>query len=76
MTAADLALVGLTELDLDDLFAEDEQRLAAIRTWLERLGLAAILADCTLQRSRTSKEQAAVSGIIHELTHAWAPSFR
>lgn len=53
-----------------DLFAEDEQRLAAIRTWLERLGLAAILADCTLQRSRTSKEQAAVSGIIHELTHA------
>ena len=59
-----------------DLFAEDEQRLAAIRTWLERLGLAAILADCTLQRSRTSKEQAAVSGIIHELTHAWAPSFR
>jgi N-acetylglucosamine repressor len=59
-----------------DLFAEDEQRLAAIRTWLERLGLAAILADCTLKRSRTSKEQAAVSGIIHELTHAWAPSFR
>lgn len=59
-----------------DLFAEDEQRLAAIRTWLERFGLAAILADCTLQRSQTSKEQAAVSGIIHELTHAWAPSFR
>ncbi|MFZ4638707.1 MAG: ROK family protein [Pirellulales bacterium] len=59
-----------------DLFAEDEQRLAAIRTWLERLGLAAILADCTLKRSQTSKEQAAVSGIIHELTHAWAPSFR
>lgn len=58
------------------LFLESEARFEAVRAALGRLGLAASVAACRLERTRSSKEQAAVAGIIHEITQAWAPSLR
>lgn len=58
------------------LFLESASRFEAVRAALDRMGLAASVADCRLGRTRSSKEQAAVAGIIHEITQTWAPCLR
>jgi len=58
------------------LFLESAARFDAVRAALGRLGLADSVTECRLERTRSSKEQAAVAGIIHEITHTWAPSLR
>jgi predicted NBD/HSP70 family sugar kinase len=58
------------------LFLAADGRFAAVRTALGRLGLAASVADCLVERTRSSKEQAAIAGIIHEITQTWAPALR
>lgn len=50
-------------------FAEDPDRLAKTLEGVKKRALVASLADCTIVRSRTTKEQAAISAIIHEITH-------
>ena len=59
-----------------EFFLDVEGRLEDVSSRLARCGLAASVADCTLTRTRSTKEQAAVAGIIHEITQTWAPSLR
>lgn len=58
------------------LFLVSDERFAAVRAALGRLGLAATVADCRVERTRSSKEQAAIAGIVHEITQMWAPALR
>lgn len=58
------------------VFLQSRPRFDAVRSALGRLGLAASVADCQLERTRSSKEEAAVAGIIHEITQTWAPALR
>jgi predicted NBD/HSP70 family sugar kinase len=58
------------------VFLVSDARFDAMRAALDRLGLAASVADCRVERTRSSKEQAAVAGIIHEITQTWAPALR
>jgi predicted NBD/HSP70 family sugar kinase len=58
------------------LFLVSDTRFEAVRAALDRLGLAASVADCLVARTRSSKEQAAIAGIIHEITQTWAPALR
>jgi N-acetylglucosamine repressor len=58
------------------VFLVSDTRFAVVRTALDRLGLAASVADCRVERTRSSKEQAAIAGIIHEITQTWAPALR
>ncbi len=58
------------------VFLVSDARFDAVRAALNRLGLAASVADCRVERTRSSKEQAAVAGIIHEITQTWAPALR
>jgi N-acetylglucosamine repressor len=58
------------------LFLVSDARFEAVRAALDRLGLAASVADCRVERTRSSKEQAAIAGIIHEITQTWAPTLR
>ena len=58
------------------LFLVSDSRFDAVRAALDRLGLAASVADCRVERTRSSKEQAAIAGIIHEITQTWAPTLR
>lgn len=58
------------------LFLVSDARFAAVRATLDRLALAASVTDCRVERTRSSKEQAAIAGIIHEITQTWAPSLR
>lgn len=51
----------------NDLFSEVVER-AKQRT------LTPSLADCRIIQARGSKRQGAIAGIIHHLTHSWAPS--
>jgi len=53
-------------------FAEDPDRLANALESARRRALTGSLAGCTVVRSSTSKEQAAISAIIHEITHGSA----
>ena len=54
-----------------DLFLEADGNLERVSAWLSRLGLKASVADCVLKRTTSSKEQAAISAIIHEITRTW-----
>lgn len=58
------------------VFLMSNARFDTMRAALDRLGLAASVADCRVERTRSSKEQAAVAGIIHEITQTWAPALR
>jgi small subunit ribosomal protein S21 len=58
------------------VFLMSDARFDAVRAALDRLGLAASVADCRVERTQSSKEQAAVAGIIHEITQTWAPALR
>ena len=53
------------------LFLEADGNLERVSAWLSRLGLKASVADCVLKRTTSSKEQAAISAIIHEITRTW-----
>lgn len=54
------------------LFAGDEDRFKGSLERVKRRALTGSLADCTVVRSGTTKEQAAISAIIHDITHgAW-----
>lgn len=59
-----------------EFFLEGEGRLEAVGGWLSRLGLQASVADCRLVASRSTREQAAVAGMIHEITRTRAPALR
>lgn len=59
-----------------ELFLDTGERLGDVAAWLARTGLAASVADCTLARTRSTKEQAAIAAIIHEITQTWAPALR
>lgn len=68
--AAVVNLFNPTNLFLhSELFAADADRLAGSLERVKRRALAGALADCTVVRSGTSKEQAAISAIIHDITH-------
>ena len=54
-----------------ELFLEPVGNLDLVSHWLTRLGLRASVAECSLTRTSSSKEQAAVAGIIHEITRTW-----
>ena len=54
-----------------ELFLEPAGNLDLVSHWLTRLGLRASVAECSLTRTGSSKEQAAVAGIIHEITRTW-----
>lgn len=57
-----------------DLFLSAAGNLDAVSARLARLGLHASVADCVLRKTTVSKAQAAVAGIIHEITRPWFPS--
>ncbi|MBM4010831.1 MAG: ROK family transcriptional regulator [Planctomycetes bacterium] len=52
-----------------ELFAADPGRLADALDRVKRRALTGSLASCTIARSTTTKEQASISAIIHEITH-------
>jgi predicted NBD/HSP70 family sugar kinase len=56
-----------------ELFLDVAGTLEAVSERLAHLGLHASVAGCALGRTKTSKEQAAVAGIIHEITRNWLP---
>lgn len=58
------------------LLAADPDRFARVLERVKQRTLTASLADCTIVATRSSKRQGAIAGIIHHLTHAWAPSVR
>lgn len=68
--AAVINLFNPTNLFLHSgLFADDQARLAESLDRVNRRALTGSLAACTIARSTTTKEQAAISAIIHEITH-------
>ncbi|MFM8708217.1 MAG: ROK family transcriptional regulator [Planctomycetia bacterium] len=58
------------------LLAGSAERFARVHERVKQRALTASLADCTILTTRSSKRQAAVAGIMHHLTDAWAPSIR
>jgi predicted NBD/HSP70 family sugar kinase len=58
------------------LLTDDADRFAACIERVRRRALTGSLADCTIVRSRTTKEQAAISAIIHEITHGGTAAVR
>jgi predicted NBD/HSP70 family sugar kinase len=56
------------------LVAGSPERFAPVLERVRQRTLTASLADCTIKPTRSSKRQGAVAGIIHHLTHAWAPA--
>jgi predicted NBD/HSP70 family sugar kinase len=58
------------------LLAGSEERFARVLERVKQRTLTASLADCTILATRSSKRQAAIAGIMHHLTNAWAPSIR
>ena len=58
------------------LLVAAEERFARVLERVKQRTLTAALADCTILATRSSKRQAAIAGIIHHLTNAWAPSIR
>jgi len=58
------------------LLAGSEDRFAKVLERVKQRTLTASLADCTIVATRSSKRQAAIAGIMHHLTNAWAPSIR
>jgi N-acetylglucosamine repressor len=58
------------------LLVGSEERFARVLERVKQRTLTASLADCTILATRSSKRQAAIAGIMHHLTNAWAPSIR
>jgi N-acetylglucosamine repressor len=58
------------------LLAGVEERFARVLERVKQRTLTASLADCTIVATRSSKRQAAIAGIMHHLTQAWAPAIR
>ena len=58
------------------LLAGSEERFARVLERVKQRTLTASLSDCTILATRSSKRQAAIAGIMHHLTNAWAPSIR
>ena len=58
------------------LLAGSPERFAPVLERVRQRTLTVSLADCTITPTRSSKRQGAVSGIIHHLTRAWAPTIR
>lgn len=58
------------------LLLRSEERFARVLERVKQRTLTASLADCTILVTRSSKRQAAIAGIMHHLTNAWAPSIR
>jgi predicted NBD/HSP70 family sugar kinase len=58
------------------LVAGSPERFARVLERVRQRTLTASLADCTITPTRSSKRQGAVAGIIHHLTHTWAPAIR
>jgi N-acetylglucosamine repressor len=58
------------------LLAGSPDRFARVLERVKQRTLTASLADCTIVATKSSKRQGAVAGIIHHLTHAWAPTLR
>jgi predicted NBD/HSP70 family sugar kinase len=58
------------------LLAGSPERFAPVLERVRQRTLTASLADCTIMSTRSSKRQGAVAGIIHHLTHTWAPAIR
>jgi predicted NBD/HSP70 family sugar kinase len=59
-----------------ELLVGSEERFARVLERVKQRTLTASLADCTILVTRSSKRQAAIAGIMHHLTNAWAPSIR
>jgi len=58
------------------LLAGNTARFDRVLERVRQRALTATLADCRVVPTRSSKRQGAIAGIIHHLTHAWAPSIR
>jgi N-acetylglucosamine repressor len=58
------------------LLAGSPARFAPVLERVRQRTLTASLADCTITPTSSSKRQGAVAGIIHHLTHTWAPAIR
>ena len=58
------------------LLAGSPDRFARVLERVRQRTLTASLADCTIVATKSSKRQGAIAGIIHHLTHAWAPTLR
>jgi len=58
------------------LLVGSKERFARVLERVKQRTLTASLADCTILATRSSKRQAAIAGIMHHLTNAWAPSLR
>jgi predicted NBD/HSP70 family sugar kinase len=58
------------------LLVGSDERFARVLERVKQRTLTASLADCTILATRSSKRQAAIAGIMHHLTNAWAPSLR
>ena len=59
-----------------EILACSAERFARVLERVKQRTLTASLADCTIVATRSSKRQAAIAGIMHHLTNAWAPSIR
>ena len=58
------------------LLVGSAERFARVLELVRHRSLTAALADCTIVATRSSKRQAAIAGIMHHLTNAWAPTIR
>jgi N-acetylglucosamine repressor len=58
------------------MLAGSPDRFARVLERVKQRTLTASLADCTIVATKSSKRQGAIAGIIHHLTHAWAPTLR
>lgn len=58
------------------LLSSSPETLQNVVTQVEQRALAPSMADCRIVVARGSKRQGAIAGMIHHLTHAWAPSIR
>jgi N-acetylglucosamine repressor len=58
------------------LLAGSDERFARVLERVKQRTLTASLADCTILATRSSKRQAAIAAIMHQLTNTWAPSIR
>jgi predicted NBD/HSP70 family sugar kinase len=58
------------------LLAGSPERFARVLERAKQRTLTASFADCTIVATKSSKRQGAIAGIIHHLTHAWAPTLR
>lgn len=55
------------------LLAGSEERFSRVLERVRQRALTASLSDCTISTTTSSKRKGAVAGIVHHLTHSWAP---